>query len=584
MVALADRDRGQLVLVGAVVVAIAIVALVVVLNTVLYTANVTTTGGVASAEDAESVQQLVDRTLPALVGHSNRLDRYSTPAAARQRLRTLLRETSRSLSLAKATNSSASVYLNASAATMSVGALVIDENASDGFVNASGNGSWTMIPQGTSTPVRFRMTLDAADLPNSSTESSFALNVTDDDGGSRTLTFDRAGTSHNVFLDVEGGASYKLGTSTVTVDLISGEILSSEDNETIGSDYDLFDGDQPRIAFENGENVTGTYRVLFDDAAIQGKENHTDHYYNSSQHVGSPLLTYVVRNVSVPVTYASPELTTTTNFETTIPARTTATHLGPRYRVHWQIGDVIPNGYGENVTLRATADVPQSDLRLNYTESNATVANVTVDSGRTATNGTDLVNVTLGARGVSRLTVEGTDDAHRIAVQNYALSGFENGSYGTWNASWLDNATHVSLSENAAHTGESSLALGGDGENMSVISSPYDTSSAGTLLVDVWAQDGSENADSGSSGPEATEDDEYLLVEYRAENGTWVTAGRLDATEDVGEEKQRRFAITDPGAMYRGVRFRLRMPHGDNSDDIWYVDDVRITGLEEDDQ
>lgn len=105
---------------------------------------------------------------------------------------------------------------------------------------------------------------------------------------------------------------------------------------------------------------------------------------------------------------------------------------------------------------------------------------------------------------------------------------------------------------------------------------PINTSGQKTVRVSLWVQEGATDVD----GPDAN-DDEDLLVEYLAADGTWVTAERIEAKQADGPVTARNVTVevSDSRAMHGGFELRLRQP-STTFTDRWYVDDLVVEGLD----
>lgn len=147
------------------------------------------------------------------------------------------------------------------------------------------------------------------------------------------------------------------------------------------------------------------------------------------------------------------------------------------------------------------------------------------------------------------------------------LSLQENFESGTVPAGWNASGA-VDVNQNTSNSGDYSARLG---SNFSILKSPdIDLSSSTRLSLNYWVR-------IGGSFSETPEDGEYLLVEYRTENGDWSTIQTYEGGSDISE---RRFddSITLPdGAYHSNFAVRFRTLNGNTgSYDYWHVDDVVI--------
>jgi hypothetical protein len=154
------------------------------------------------------------------------------------------------------------------------------------------------------------------------------------------------------------------------------------------------------------------------------------------------------------------------------------------------------------------------------------------------------------------------------SVETYLESDFEASSLG--DTDWVGNGTGdvVLTGQYAAESGETSVALKGGTDTAVEYGKDLDTAGASTLTVQYWARAGGDG-DSPEVGS-----DEYLVVEARAANGTWVEVDRIDDW-DAGDVFTETVSVSDTGLAHGEFSVRFRRP-GSTYDDTWLVDDVIV--------
>jgi hypothetical protein len=147
--------------------------------------------------------------------------------------------------------------------------------------------------------------------------------------------------------------------------------------------------------------------------------------------------------------------------------------------------------------------------------------------------------------------------------------GFESGSLP---AGWSGDSSTAVTSE-TARTGTYSVS---HGETAGSVESPtVNTSTANSVVVEFWVRRG---GDSFSEDPDFDED---LVVEYRADDGSWVEIERYLGEGTPGERYDE--LLTLPAdAVHDDFALRFRQTGGSGSGfDYWHVDDVVVRTLGE---
>ena len=297
-------DRAQLILVGAIVLAVAIVGLVVVLNTVLFTENVSNRVALESAGDAAELRETVRDDLPGLVRGANRNGTHATPAAARTAVNETVRRYGSLLAVSTGNRRPASVVVGV-ADRPSVSKAVVDSDSSRELTARSGASDWTVAAD--ATVQHYRLTVDAAELA-ATDANAFRVNVSS--GGSFwTLRLHRNGTAVDVDRAGTGVSGLDCTVSptdgNVTLDLSNGMVADGACSvpfaEGVSAPY--------AISYRNATNATGTYLLVLDGTgATLGDVDAAGPWQ-------SPRRDYVVDEATVALRYSTPELRyeTTTN-------------------------------------------------------------------------------------------------------------------------------------------------------------------------------------------------------------------------------------------------------------------------------
>ncbi|UPV99641.1 hypothetical protein M0R88_14100 [Halorussus gelatinilyticus] len=264
------RDRGQLILVTGLAVAVTLVALVLLLNTVIYTQNLATRGAEVEDDAAVSFRQEAIAGVGEVVDAENRAE-YQTRAKVEANVTAGIE---RYDSVASRYRAERSTIAQVDTGTLSLteGRILRQTNASRNFTSAGGANGWTLVEDagsGTAPGVRrFRLTVNRDEL--SQTKSDAFTVVAD--GSSRewrARIYNPSGGA-TVAVAVKNGSEGTADTvcsvtaASATVDLTSGRLGGErcpalDWAKGVAAPYD--------VRFERADDATGTYEVTVDTSA-----------------------------------------------------------------------------------------------------------------------------------------------------------------------------------------------------------------------------------------------------------------------------------------------------------------------------
>lgn len=255
----AGTDRAQLVLVGGVVVAFALVALVLLLNTALFTENVATRGLGPGPDDAEGHVTFVEQSTNRIIRHEECIEpqnctEYESWLDARKNATRNVLTVDTTVRAQQLQQHGAIAAVNLT--SVNRGAVLI-QNGSGAFVSESGDRNWTLA--NTSGIRNFSMTVDAGPTGNKSNPRKFTVIITGDAGdGSQWTAFVYENNS-NVEVHANGKAC-RSTESVATINWTAGDLAGCSVPFAVdGSGNSL----KPPyvLRFRNGTNATGTYHV-----------------------------------------------------------------------------------------------------------------------------------------------------------------------------------------------------------------------------------------------------------------------------------------------------------------------------------
>lgn len=306
-----DDDRGQLLLVAGLVIAITFVLLVLVLNTVIYTENLGTRSNDVGGDDAIAYERAaVDHTaalLPYQV-EDPAIDAEAEFAAELDRWAGWSREHT----LAERDHADVSVEEG-----NTTGTQIRHTNSSREFTDAGGATDWTLATGVEHTPEFY-----IRDLPvDTTTELTnvfavlsaerFRVVITDDAGNEWWLEIyedEDADGNPIVVAETNSGNRCEIQDSNTTIDLVAGTVDGCAGGidpftETVAGTYS--------IEYENAGNVEGQYG-LFVDIDVAREANAESGAYNdpaASDPPESPYTTPAVYYVTIDITYENDRLT-----------------------------------------------------------------------------------------------------------------------------------------------------------------------------------------------------------------------------------------------------------------------------------
>ena len=289
-----NGDRGQLILVGAVVIAVALVGVVVVLNTVLFTENVVQDGATAAASDSLDVTLVVRDDLAPLVDGTNYNETYANEGELETALDESVHRYAALLGIAEAKRAPATLTVDVRNAT--IGYAIVHDNRSTSFLGDDGRRNWTVARN--ADPRQYVLTVDPAN--GTSASDGFRLSVTDGSDRWNLTTYRQDG---NVSVRTNGttvapSTCPDVTAGNLTIDLRSGTTTPGPCTFDYASGlvgpYD--------VSYVNGDNATGTYSVVLNGTAA------TLPAVNTTASV-SPYRTFVAYEVEATFSYVTPDST-----------------------------------------------------------------------------------------------------------------------------------------------------------------------------------------------------------------------------------------------------------------------------------
>lgn len=311
MADLADRsDRGQLVLVTGLAIGIALLAIVMLLNTAIYAQNLATRDAAIGDDDAIEYRNTVVDGSGAVIDAENRAE-YDSYDAVRENTSDGIARTDALLTRRHAEHGT-NADINDSSITYDEGRLVRHTNDSRTFVDATNLvGDWTMAVaiedtrQYTATVDRSSLaTTDAANATDDGFHVRLVENGTSNEWSAAVYT---NSTTNDIALAVDDGSGptqvCSVDQNTATVDFTDGT-LAGEDctgytwREGVDAPYD--------ITYRNGDQAIGTYNLTVNVTGVAAVNEPIE--VNDAPGDGSPYAVPAVYSTTFSITYETAEI------------------------------------------------------------------------------------------------------------------------------------------------------------------------------------------------------------------------------------------------------------------------------------
>lgn len=516
-----DGDRGQLVLVGAVALALIIVSGAVVVNSVLYTGNVSPSGSTGSVDEALSTQESVRADMRELTRSLSGGDPYVEKSVLENEVETYRPMRERSVAI----ESPASVVVAYDDTNSVTGTFVQTTNPSK-FNSISGNPAKELVN-------------DADRLVGFELEVSNVKTSNNDKNGGAVFTFE----------EDSGGDVWKL--------------IFLADNSKSGTDrfsvYTKTDGNSavPLSGCQNVDAGTGKFDEITSSQPV-----------TFSQQGDRLLVDWAGGSCTGSTTFAA-DIDSTFDVTSNILKGSGPMGLpGAPYNNNVKTEAVVGFGTDGNVQ---SANFPSGSSNKDVVFEAAfdyryTSPNVDYDG---SIRGVEVPSTAL----LYRASFDGSS-----SLTDYGLSHTTNGG-GDSEGGIRSGVRSSDVMFLGGGSGADSSSPGNDEGIIDMRpAAGVDTTSYEKVKVTFWVQEGE-----GSDGPEApsSDPDEELVVSYYdASSSAWVQYNTFPATTDDGSSTARKVTFyLDEDALNSNFRLRFRQPDADADDDDWHIDDITIEGV-----
>ncbi|PSP84633.1 hypothetical protein BRC83_05240 [Halobacteriales archaeon QS_1_68_17] len=287
-------DRGQILVVGGFLLAVVFVALALILNSAIYAENLASRTEATDGDRALQYRSEVRAGTGAAIEHANQYDNTSHATITRNVSNGVADFSDLSARHAAVTGRTTNVSLLGT-----TNGTRIEQRANRTFTNNSSEGNWTVVEDVSNTR-KLRMNVSAIHddgyqfVANDSIPREWYLNVTGTNASADVEIRDGAG---NTYECPSGAASVSVpfwinvSEGTVAGEECAGLVFA----ENVGDPYE--------VTIDNGSDLQGNYTMIVDNESLS--QSPTDDYNSTG---GSPFVEPAMYNVSVELTYESPEL------------------------------------------------------------------------------------------------------------------------------------------------------------------------------------------------------------------------------------------------------------------------------------
>ena len=293
-----DRRRGQLIVLSGLVLAIALVALVLILNSAIYTENLATRNGDASTTDALAYRENAKQGVAGAMGYVNRHARSQKKPNHRAALNESIASwRNRILQHVALDGRAANVTLEPDSL---VWGTRIGQNADRNFTNASGDPLWTLANE-TGNISSFRMNINRSGLNDT---KRFGILFTNS-SGSRAVFVNNSSDTSEIIVEGPSGSTCSVESQRAELDIVAGTIRNGT-NETAKNcpAVAFFDSSgNYNITYGNAANISGVYEL-----SVEKDRNDLTFDPDDYDEDGDPYVSWVIRNATVAVSYGSPSL------------------------------------------------------------------------------------------------------------------------------------------------------------------------------------------------------------------------------------------------------------------------------------
>lgn len=270
-----DRSRGQLILIGALGLAVILLGMAVVFNSVVLSGEASTAGATTDVEQVSVYNKQVRKDVRTLTVHTNHRDVYASETALNDSLRRNVTEYGRLLSTTYAAEQG--VQANASfVGRNETGTRIVQKTDREFRSPGPAGPDWTPVGSGYTPEAEvgwFVLNVNASQTSDR-TKDSFTVLIEGDDGENVTVRMDQNASTEGVESALNVRANTSAGANESVICIASGDrvLIDFLEGSCVNDQSKTFETveklEQPySIEFENGGEGVGKYSIVTDHNA-----------------------------------------------------------------------------------------------------------------------------------------------------------------------------------------------------------------------------------------------------------------------------------------------------------------------------
>lgn len=250
-------ERGQLILVGAIAIALVLLGMVLIVNTALFTQIVGSEGTVESAKEGGVSGQEIGHAIGVVIAEENRNGGGIGPPSDLDDLER---------ALVKRSLESSGSFVSLDYVSDRENGTYIEQSSDGPLTDTDGDDDWSPVSDGD--VGEFLLTLDTDD----SLSDTFYITADPSNSSSRTLSVRVVGSDEIEISDAGASGCSTVGVSdnSVTIDVRHGVVYGNTSCQ-----FELFEGAQEpyEVAFDGGENMDATYSIATNQTSSFGSDH-----------------------------------------------------------------------------------------------------------------------------------------------------------------------------------------------------------------------------------------------------------------------------------------------------------------------
>ena len=303
-----DEDRAQMILITGLTLAVILVAVVLLLNTVIYTENLATRGVDAGGAEAVDFRDGTVEDVAAIMEREHRTESGSDGVGDDfNATMSVYSDVTGDLRLRDG------VIADVSAVTNETGHFIAQDELADGgyraMTNESGTSDWTLATTVTRTR-NYQLTVNERSLD----EEPFTV-VANRSGATWSMSVSGNASGDGIEVTVDNGTGTPESESfdgsedgSYTIDVTGGTVAGNEWKELVWAENVQNGAESYEIRYENGDAAAGTYHFVVDEMDDPSADPNEPYGTTPADRTAQPYVVDAVYSADVEVHHRTPEL------------------------------------------------------------------------------------------------------------------------------------------------------------------------------------------------------------------------------------------------------------------------------------